>query len=455
MKRGRLITSLFAAALVSAAISMPAAAALSLEDAYLAGLQYDADLKMAKAAEEETQEGVPVARAALLPQLSYSAQRTRADTYTDYLSPRPGQRDYDSGGYDSKSSTLSLRQALFRKPAWDALQAAQSQAGAAAASYLKETQDLGLRVVSSYLDVLQKRSTVALTQKAVQTTDAWLDLAERAFKAGRGTLTDIADARSRRDIARARESEARVKLIESSRTFEVITGLTEDKIPEVDPLRLNPEQMLLDQKESWLKLIEESSPEIQSLRMQLAAAQSTVAQMRGGHLPTVDLVAAYRKTENDTDTSISNPAEYTTSYVGFAMTIPLLSGGGVLAQTSQAMAKEEKVRQALVSAQRKKQADADSLFMKIHQGCELVKALAEAVASAEQAVQGEKKGIQAGTRTIVDALDAERRFYESMNEQAKAVYTLAYSRFEFQALAGAIDPESVKTVSNWLAAAQH
>jgi outer membrane protein, protease secretion system len=454
MRLGRVIRSLFAAVLISAAVSMPAAA-ISLEEAYLAAQQYDADLQVAKAAQEETQEGVPVARAALLPQVSYSMQKTRADTYTDFLSPRPGQRDYDSGGYNSESSTLSLRQALFRKPAWDALQVAKAQAGAADASYLKETQNLGLRVVASYLDVLQQRTYATLTQKAVESMDAWLALAERAFKAGRGTLTDISDARSRRDIARAREAQAKVKLTEAARSFEVVTGLSADKIPELNPLLLDPDRMLLNQKESWLKRIEESSPEIQSLRMQLEAAKSNVDQMRSGHLPTVDLVAARRQSENDTDTSISNPAQYTTSYIGLAMTIPLLSGGGVLAQTSQALAKEEKVKQSLVSAQRKMLADADRLFLTIQQGSELVKALTEAVRSAEQAVQGEKKGIQAGTRTLVDALDAERRLYESMNEQAKATYNLAYNRFEFQALAGAIDPESIKTVSTWLAAAQH
>jgi outer membrane protein TolC len=285
--------------------------------------------------------------------------------------------------------------------------------------------------------------------------EGWLVMAESSFKAGRGTLTDIADARSRRDIARARQTEANIKLGEAARSFLVVTDLAADGIPELNPRLLDPDRILLDQKEQWLQRIEENSPEIQSLRMQLEAAQSAVAQMCGGHLPTVDLVASHRKSLNDTDTSVSNPAEYTTRYVGVQVNIPLVSGGGVIAQTSQALAREEKIRQSLESVRRKTLAEADTLFQTIRQGSELVKALSQAVLSAEQAVHGANKGVEAGTRTLVDVLDAERRLYESLSDHATAIYTLANSRFKFLALSGAIDPESIRTTSTWLAAARH
>ena len=448
MREGRHFTRLCLAALLCAAASMPAVA-LSLKEAYQAAIEYDADLLAARSAQEESREGVPIARASLLPQLSYTKQRNRSDTNTNYLDPR--YADKDSGRYFSDSSSLNLRQALFRKPAWDALQAAKAQAGAADANYAKETQNSGLRVVSGYLEVLSTRASMTLAQKQTAAMEAWLTLAEKAFKAGRGTRTDIEDARSRHDTARAKETEAKIALSAAERNFEVVSGLAADRIPEHNPRQLNPDLMLVSQKEQWLQRIEDSSPDIQSLRMQLEAARSSVAQARGGHLPTLDLVASRQNSVSDTNTSIG--VEYDTTYVGVQLNVPLYSGGSISAQTRQALAREEKIRQSLESTRRKTLAEANRLYQTVQQGSELVHALEQAVLSGEQAVLGEKKGVQAGTRTFVDALEAERRLYESMRDHAASIYLLANTRLKFIALAGAIDIEAIETVSAWLASA--
>ena len=96
----------------------------------------------------------------------------------------------------------------------------------------------------------------------------------------------------------------------------------------------------------------------------------------------------------------------------------------------------------------------DSLYLAIYQGVEQVQALDQAVLSSEQAVFGAKKGIQAGTRTFVDALDAERTMFESLRDHAVAVFLLANNRMKFLALAGAIDNDAIEKVSAWLVAAK-
>lgn len=436
-------------AFLGGALVMPAVA-LDLKTAYQAALVYDAELLAAKAGLEESEEGVPVARAALLPQLSYSAQKNRADTTTSFLdSARP---DVESGKYDSGSSVLNFRQALFRKPAWEALQGAKAQAGAAGENYAKEAQNAALRVVSSYLEVLATRESVTLAKNQTRAMEAWLTLAEKFFKAGRGTRTDIEDARSRRDLSKARETEANMFLFSATRNFAVVSGMGDEEIPDTNPRMLNPDQMLVGDKTQWLQRIEDSSPDIQSLRKQLEVAQAGVAQAQGGHFPTIDLVAARQYGRSETNTTVGTA--YTTDYVGVQMNIPLLNGGGVMAQVRQAQAREERVRQVLESTRRKTLAEANRLYSTIDQGIEQVGALKQAVLSGEQAVHGERKGIQAGTRTIVDALDAERRLYESLRDHAVAVYSLANNRLKFLALSGAIDLEAIETVSSWLTTAK-
>lgn len=437
------------AVLLSAATAIPAAA-VDLKTAYQAAIAYDAELLAAKASLDETDAGVPAARAALLPQLSYSTQKNRVDTNTSYVGNKfPSS---DSGKYDSQSNSLSFRQALFRKPAWDALQGAKAQAEAAEASFQNEVQRAGMRVVSSYLEVLNAREGLALAQNQTKAMEAWLALAERSFKAGRSTRTDIEDARSRRDLSKAKETEARMSISSASRNFEVVSGISADKIPDTNPRLLNADLLLVRDKAQWLQRIEDSSPEVQSLRKQLEAAQSGVAQARAGHLPTVDLVAAHQYSESDTNTSVG--VIYKTDYVGFQVSIPILSGGSVLAQTRQASAREERVRQVLESTRRKTLAEGERLYLAIYQGVEQVEALQQSIKSGEQAVVGEKKGVQAGTRTFVDALDAERRLFETMRDHALAIYSLANNRLKFLALSGVIDDEAIELVSAWLTSAK-
>lgn len=437
-------------ALVLGAMAPAPAVAVDLKTAYQAALTYDAELLAAKASQEETEAGVPMARAQLLPQLSYSTQRNRVNTNTEYLKSRYPRTD--SGEYPSENSALSLRQPIFRKPQWDALQGATAQAEAAEAAYQGEAQRSGLRVAAAYLEVLGTRESLNQTKNYTRSMEAWLALAERAFAAGRTSRTDIEDARARRDIARAKETEANMLGFAAERNFEVVSGIDAKKIPETNPRQLDPELMRVKNREEWLQRIEDSNPDVQSLRKQLEAAQSGVAQARAGHLPTVDFVAAQQYSESDTNTTIGTI--YRTHYYGVQINIPIFAGGYVMAQTQQAVARSEKIRQSLESQRRKTLAEGNRLYLAVEQGIEQVEAYKQAVQSAEQAVIGEKKGIQAGTRTFVDALDAERRLYEAMRDHALASYLLANNRLKFLALAGVVDIEAIETVSVWLASAK-
>lgn len=425
--------------------------AIDLKTAFETALGYDAELLAAKATRDETAEEITLARAPLLPQVGYSYQHNRAKTLTHYINS--SVKDQDTGRYSSNSANFNIRQALFRLPAWYALQGAKAQAAAADESYRNETQRAGMRAAANYLTVLIARASLEQAKNHLKTMGAWLDLAEHAFKAGRGTRTDIEDARSRRDLARAGETEARMQLSSAEENFQTVTGIAAESIDDTEALRLDAEQMrLTEDGETWRQRIESNSPELQSLRLQLNAAEAAVDQARSGHLPTIDLVAARQRGQSETHTTVGN--QYSTNYVGLQLNMPLISGGSVLGQTAQARARAEKVRQTLESARRKTLAEGNRLLLAVGQGIEQVQALRQSVASAEDAVIGEKKGVQAGTRTFVDALDAERRLSDAKREHAAALFSLANNRLKFLALTGGVNQESIGAISAWLGSAK-
>jgi len=427
------------------------ASALDLKTAFETALTYDAELLAAQSSRDEAVESVGVARASLLPQVNYSYQRNRAETVTHYINSN--YPDNESGRYNSGGSNFSIRQALFRLPAWYAYKGAQAQADASEETFRFEGQRAGLRAVAHYLEVLSSRATLEQSTFHLKTMETWLDYAEKSFAAGRGTRTDIEDARSRRDLAKATVTESRMALSAAGENFRVVTGLDAGGIDDATALRLNEEgTRLAGTREEWLKRVEETNPELESLRKQLDAAQLGVSQARSGHLPTVDVVAAEQRGTSETHTTVGS--QYKTDYVGIQLTIPLFSGGATSAQTSQARAKAERVRHALESARRKALAEASRMLLSVEQGIEHVQALRQAVHSAEEATVGERKGLQAGTRTLVDVLDAERRLADARREHAVSMYSLANNRLRFLALSGSIDQESIGAMSAWLATAR-
>ncbi|MDP1708842.1 MAG: TolC family outer membrane protein [Gammaproteobacteria bacterium] len=428
-------------------LSLSSARAVELDAAYQSALIHDADLQAAGFARLEAQEGIDVARSGLLPQLAYNQQRNRANTINELLATG---RTTDSGDYVTSSSALTLRQPLYRKSAWAGFESAQAQAAAADANYRREDQNLGLRVTATYLDVLLARSSLALANAETAAVESQLLLAEKAFKAGVGTRTDIDDARARRDLSRARLTEATLRLDQTARDFRTVTNIDGTLLPAVNPAALAVRGMALTGLAEWLARIEETNPDLQSLRKQLEAARADVERAKGGHYPNVDLVVARQEGRSETNTTIGTG--YKTDYIGVQLTVPIFSGFGVVAQVRQNVARMERIGQSLESSRRKVLAEAERLFMSVAHGIEKVEALLQAIQSGEQALISSQKGVQAGTRTRVDVLEAERRLYETRREQAFAVFELASNRMKFLALANAIDGESIKYTSGWLAA---
>lgn len=441
-----LIKTSFGALLLGGVFLSPANA-VNLEQAYQSAQSYDAELQAAQAARLEVEEGVPVARAGLLPQINYNYQRDKANT-VNYR----GGVSSDVGDYFRDSNSLTLRQALYRKSAWASYKSAQAQSEAADANYRKEVQNLGMRVSTTYLDVLLARVGLNLANAETKAMDGLVSLAERALQFGTGTRTDVDDARARRDMSRARVSEAAIRLSQASQDFHTVTDIDARQLPEIDPRRLQGRSLAIVDRANWLVRIEDANPEVQSLRMQLDAANAEIERAKGGHYPSVDLVISRQEGSSETNTTIGTG--YRTNYAGFQVSVPLVNGFGVMAQVRQTSARSDRVRHTLESTRRKVLAEAERLFSTIAQGIEKVEAVEQAIVSAEQALISSQKGVQAGTRTIVDVLDAERRLFEMKRDQAFSMFELANNRLKFLALADAIDAETIKHASHWLSAAR-
>lgn len=436
-----------AAALAAlAALSLPGHA-IDLQQAYQAAMEQDAVIRAARAATAARSERVPQARSQLLPNVTANASRYRNNL--DQTVPNALGRETSSNlQYNSGSAALVVRQPLFRKYQWDDLKQARAQVAASEADLEKEAQNVSVRVTTAYFEALLSQEQLALvqTQKIAVTTQ--LDAARKRLAAGSGTRTDIDEAQAALDMNTAQELEARQNVDYTRRALESLVNREIDRLAQLDPARLQLRRPDPDRLEEWTARAEASSPELQSLRLQLEAARLEVEKARDGHLPTLDAVAQVSRTDSETVTSVNQ--KYLNRSIGVQLNVPIYSGGYVNSVVRQALAEQERVTEQLEYTRRDLALRVNKEFRGVTEGMLRVQALEQAVRSADQAVISNRRSYEAGARTLVDTLNAEQQRMQALRDLAQARYVYLLSRVRLLSLAGGPKDEVIAEINGWL-----
>ena len=201
--------------------------------------------------------------------------------------------------------------------------------------------------------------------------------------------------------------------------------------------------------DAWTQRAEEASPELQSLRAQLDAAGAEIEKAKSGHKPTLDAVAQWSRSNSDSVTSVNS--RYDNKVVGLQLTVPLYGGGYVSSTVRQAVAIQERAREMLEAVRRDLGVRVHREFRAVTEGVLKIRALEQAVVSAEQAVLSNQKSFAAGSRTMLDVLNAEQQKTLSQRDLAQARYLYLVARMRLQALAGEDREATVNEASSWLA----
>ena len=434
-------------ALLGMAAALPAWS-LDLRQAYEAAYENDATIRAARAGAQASREKLPQARAQQRPNVSLNASRNHNDL-TSKTQNMLGQQQTNENKYYSGSQSLSVRQPLYRPYLSALVRQAQAQVEDADAALERDEQTLVTRVGEAYFDALLAQDQVLLIEAQKATYATQLDAARKGLQAGTGTRTDIDEAQARLDLTLAQELEALQNVEFTRRRLESLMGRPVDVLASLDVQRFNPTAPIPGLVDAWVERAEQASPELQSLRAQLDAAGMEVEKAQAGHKPTLDAVAQWSRSNSDTVTSVNQ--RYDNKSIGLQLTVPLYAGGYVSSTVRQAVAAQERAREALEAARRDLGVRVHREFRGMTEGVLRVKALEQAVRSAEQAVLSNQKSFQAGSRTTVDVLNAQQQKTTAQRDLAQARYLYLVSRLRLQALAGDDRQASVAQANSALA----
>ena len=421
--------------------------AMDLLQAYQAAQQQDATILASRAAAQAGRERLPQARSQLLPNVAMSVGRNQ-NNLVNTTPNSLGQEQTSETQYPSLNRTLTVRQPLFRTYLLAQYQQAQAQVQDAEATLAQDEQNLAVRVGGAYFEAMLTHEQLALVlaQRTAYTTQ--LDAARKALAAGSGTRTDVDDAQARLDMNVALEIEARQNVSYTLRQLEMLVNQPVDKLATLDVAKLellDPQPNVL---QDWIARAETSSPQLQSLRAQAEASRQEVKKASSGHYPTLDAVAQWSRSESENILNVAS--RYTNASVGLQLNIPIFSGGYVNSSVRQALASQEHAEQALEAGRRDLGVRVYKEFRGVTENIPKVRALELALRSADQLVLSSRKSFQAGSRTVMDVLNAEQQRMVVLRDLAQARYMYLIAKIRLLALVGAADDEAVAAINRML-----
>ena len=419
-------------------------AVMDLKQVYQAALAQDSNIRASRAAADSGRERLPQARAGLLPQVSASAGRNNNNL--DTTAPNIlGTPVTTNDQYFSDNRTLQLRQPLINMQRWQQFQQAKSVVQEIEANLDRDLQNLVVRVAGSYFEALMADEQLDLVLAQKKTYTALVDAAKKGLAAGSGTRTDIDDAQSRLDMASAQELEARQNQDLARRQLQLLVNQPVAQIAKLNVAALQLSPPVPANLDEWTQKAEQASPEVRAMQARLDAARREVSKAQAGHLPTLDAVAQWSNSGSENITRVNS--RYENKTIGLQLNIPLYSGGYVNSTIRQAVAEQTRAEESLEALRRDLGVRVHKEYRGVSEGVMRVRALEQAVRSAEQMMKSTQMSLAAGSRTQLDVLNAQQQYTLALRDLAQARMVYLLSKVRLASLVGDDAMVSVEQVN--------
>jgi len=409
--------------------------ATDLLDIYHAAQSQDAVFASARAAQQAGQEKLTQGRSLLLPSFNLNANDTYNDVTSTYAHPVPNLLVNNNAKYNTHGYGATLVQPLFREQNWAAYNQSELQVAISEAQFKLAEQDIILRSAQTYFDVLIAQDTVQLNAAQKTAIAQQLEQAKRNFEVGTATITDTYEAQARYDLIVSQELAAANNLEIKRRTLQ---QLTNGDIKELNALgnafKLEPPQPVDVQK--WVTDSQLGNYQILQAQAAYEIADKEVDRNRGGHLPTVDLVAAYNK--NYATGGMFGANDTRNSTVGVQLNLPLFQGGATQSKWREADANREKAKQDLETARRNVELQTRQAYLGVVDGIAQVQALQQALKSSQSLLEASKLGQEVGVRTSLDVLNAQQQLFSTRRDLYQAQYNYLVSKLRLKAATGSL-----------------
>lgn len=448
--------------LFAAAFASGEAGATDLLGVYRDAIGYDAQFSVARASRDADLEKLPQGESRLLPTVALSANTQKNDVTTTLrsdprlalsstMSSMLGLEQSSTKKYNTNGWTLSLSQPLFRWQNWMTYEQSELAVVQAEVQYKLAKQDLILRVVKAYFDVLLAQENLVTAQAQKTAIAEQLAAAKRNFEVGTTTITDTHEAQARFDLTTSQEIAAESDLQIKRHALRALIGKDAEGLKKVKDGTAIPAPQPNDAGK-WVESAEKENLGVQIGQAALEIANREIEKQGAGHFPTLDLVASRGRNSSGTNPSMPSlgGSDTTSTVVGLQLNIPIYAGGFVSSKEREAVALREKAIAELDNVRRNAALGARQAYLGVNSGLAQVKALEQAMISSQSALDANKLGYEVGVRVNMDVLNAQQQFYSTRRDLAKARLDTLTAQLNLKAATGTLNETDVAAVNSLL-----
>lgn len=433
-----------------------------LYQVYQQALTKDPTINRAEADRDAAFEGISISRANLLPQvsgvISYtdSAQdqfNTDSDPREDNDPTTPLEFPPIFTVVNNASTTLGwdieLTLSVYDHKNWVGLNRAEKVAQQSDTNFALAKQELIVRTTGSYLAVLRAKDSLEFVQAEKRAIERQLEQTKQRFEVGLTAITDVHEAQANFDNTVAQQILAENAVELRLEQLREITGKYHDGISVLDTESFSPSRPVPEKVESWLSIAEEKSLELMVRKLEKQIAKDDIASARAGHYPTLTLSASIGNDDTEINGNSSFPSRDNDS-IGLRLNVPIYEGGRTSAQTAQARYRFVAASENLELAHRSTVRSIRSSFNDVIAATSTIRALEQAVVSAQSALRATEAGFDVGTRTIVDVLNSTRNLFDARRNLAGARYDFITSVLALKNAAGNLTEQDLIDINRGL-----
>jgi len=424
----------------------PVTDAQDLLAVYREALSDNPQLEKAREGLEAVLENQSQAHAALfLPEATFSANINKDFQNIQFSGTQVigvnSNSSFIAGGY-----TLSITQPLLHYDRWVALDQADSRLAQAEADTSAAEIALMLKVSERYFEVLAAEENLKFARAQQHSLERKLTETQQRQAVGYLAYTDIQEAQAGTDRAKAESLIAEHQLRDALEALQELTGIHDDNLAVLNteiPLILpNP----IDEQR-WIDQALSQNPTVRSSEKQVEITRHEIQRLAAGHLPTLD---AQGNHSYATSGGRFGNADIEDTIIGLNLNVSLYQGGRVSSKTREA---EHRYRQAIATLnelKRNLRRETSKAYLGVVAGITRVNALKQALKSSEIALTATQAGFNAGRRTALDVIVAERELLGAQRDYARARYDYLLDTLRLKQAEGSLSPEDLNQVNSWL-----
>ncbi len=409
---------------------------------YKEALDKDPEFNSKKADLAISKESLNQSRSGLLPQVRV----TGGTNWNEYYQDRELQNDYNTFSYG-----LNISQPLFRLDKWFLNKQAKENLEAAEAQFAYQQQELIIKVTRAYFKVLSARANLeakVATEKALR--NQYDSVLER-FNTGSVSRIELAEAKAALNRAESDRVQAEGNVDIS---FEELNSIVGRQVKLITPLDTSLDYIAprTDVENEVSKGLTNNYLIIEA-KNRLEAADANTKSKSSNYLPKIDLNAnANRRTskqytfdgvDSNIDLPFTIPTETENRIYSIQFSMPLFTSGLNNSQRRQALLQEVKSEEQLILVERGIVQQIRTLHTALRTSELNIASLKSAVASSKDALEATKLGYELNSRNLIDLLQAEKNYSESINNLSQATYGFIVTSLQYKQAIGNLVPGDV------------